>query len=110
MDYLRECLSTDIKPIAKAGLVPTAEHIETFRETLVEYNLSDGNEELYNVLQRFNEMANVKSDYFLCRQDEMVDTAKILAGIDLRIVRVEEKCATAINRLSHIVQPIGLNA
>jgi hypothetical protein len=87
MAYLRECLSTEIKPITKAGLVPTAEHIETFRETLVEYNLLDDKAELYSVLQRFNEMANVKSDYFLCRQDEMVDMAKLLAGIKLRIVR-----------------------
>lgn len=91
MEYLHECLENDIKLIEKAGLVPTGEHIETFSETLEEYGLGQDTKELHTLLQRFNELANVKSDYFLCRQTEMVDIASHLTGIDLSIVSTSNK-------------------
>lgn len=86
MEYLRHCLSTEIEPIKKAGLLPTATHIETFSDTLEEYGLSHGKKNLHTILQQFNDMASVKSDYFLCRQTPMVQIAREIASLDLSIV------------------------
>lgn len=86
MDYLRQCMSDAIAPIRKAGLLPTATHIETFSEALEECGLDHGPQNLHKILTHFNDMASVKSDYFVCRQDPMVKIAKEIASFDLSIV------------------------
>jgi Mitochondrial degradasome RNA helicase subunit C terminal len=86
MDYLRQCLSTDIEPIQKAGLLPTSTHIETFSDALEKLGLRHGSKNLHLMLRQFNDVASVKSDYFVCRQDPMVKIAKEISPLDLEIV------------------------
>ena len=86
MEYLRQCLTTDIEPIEKAGLLPTATHIQTFSDALEQLGMRHGTKNLHTILQQFNDIASVKSDYFVCRQDPMVHVAKAIAPYDLAIV------------------------
>lgn len=86
LSYLRECMSSEIKSIQKAGLLPTATHIETFSNALNVYSVDESPKGLHKVLVQFNDMASVKSDYFLCRQTPMVEIARVLADVDLPIV------------------------
>lgn len=79
-------MGSEIKPIAKAGLLPTATHIETFSDALEEYGLGHGPKNLHKILLQFTDMASVKSDYFVCRQAPMVHIAHHLADLDLPIV------------------------
>lgn len=79
-------MKNEIKPISKAGLLPTAIHIETFSNALEEYGLGHGPKNLHKVLLQFNDMASVQSDYFVCRQADMVNIAQQLADLDLSIV------------------------
>ena len=90
LEYLHTCLQTEIEPVQSAGLVPTGQHIETFSETLEYYGLGHGGPpNLYTVLRKFNEMANLKSDYFLCRRTPILDIAKHISTVDLSIVSEE---------------------
>ena len=76
LPYIRKCLATEIKPIEKAGLLPTAAHIELFSEALGVYDLDDDHTNLHQILRQFSAMATVKGDFFLCRQTEMRAIAK----------------------------------
>jgi hypothetical protein len=91
MEYLRHCLSTEIEAVNKAGLLPTATHIETYSDALDQYGLGHGAKNLHKILQQFNEMASVKSDYFVCKQDPMVQIARAIAHLDLSIVSLRTK-------------------
>lgn len=93
MPHLRTCLATEISPIHKAGLMPTASHIEVFGESLQQ----QGNEGLVSsshqdpnnindILRQFNEMATLKSDFFLCRQTTMLKIARHLASFAIPVV------------------------
>ena len=86
MEYLRHCLTTDIESIEKAGLLPTATHIQTFSDALEQLGMRHGTKNLHTILQQFNDIASVKSDFFVCRQDPMVNIAKAIAPYDLAIV------------------------
>ena len=86
MEYLRQCLTTDIKPIEKAGLIPTAQHIQTFSDALEQLGMRHGTKQLHTILKQFNDIASVKSDYFVCRQDPMVNIAKAIAPFELAMV------------------------
>jgi hypothetical protein len=86
MEYLRQCLSTDIEPIARAGLLPTSTHIQKFSDTLEQLGMRHGTKNLHTILQQFNDIASVKSDFFVCRQDPMVFIAREMAPYDLTIV------------------------
>lgn len=86
LDYLRQCLQTDVVPIQKAGLLPTAAHIQTFSDTLEQFGLGHGSKNLHKVLLQFNDMASVKSDYFVCKQGPMVKIARSIARLELTIV------------------------
>jgi ATP-dependent RNA helicase SUPV3L1/SUV3 len=88
LDYIRDCLSTEIETIEKAGLLPTAAHIELFNDALEEYDIGKQKQEkndLYRILCQFSAMATVKGDFFLCRQTEMRTIAKKLNHIPLPI-------------------------
>ena len=41
MAHLKRCMSTEIAPIRKAGLLPTAEHIELFNEALKTHDIGE---------------------------------------------------------------------
>lgn len=87
MDHLRRCLTTEIEPIDRAGLLYTAMHVETFSEALEKYGLGHGSKKnLHQILKRFNDMASVKSDYFVSKKDDMMTISKYLDSVDLSIV------------------------
>jgi ATP-dependent RNA helicase SUPV3L1/SUV3 len=88
LPFIRECLSTDIAPIEKAGLLPTAAHIELFSEAVSAYEAGKEEElfpDLHQVLKQFNAMATVKGDYFLGRQHELQMIAKRIKTIPLSL-------------------------
>ena len=100
LDYLRQCLSTEIEPIAKAGLLPTATHIQTFSDALEQLGMQHGTKNLHKILQQFNDIASVKSDFFVCRQDPMVHIAKAIAPYDMAIVSsLSHHCFRCISNL-----------
>ena len=100
LDYLRQCLSTEIEPIAKAGLLPTATHIQTFSDALEQLGMQHGTKNLHKILQQFNDIASVKSDFFVCRQDPMVHIAKAIAPYDMAIVSsISHHCFRCISNL-----------
>jgi hypothetical protein len=87
MDHLRRCLTTEIQPIEKAGLLYTAMHVETFSEALEKYSLGPASsKDLHQILKRFNDMASVKSDYFVSKKADMMIISKYLDSVDLPIV------------------------
>jgi hypothetical protein len=72
-EYLRQCMGTEIKTIKKAGLMPTTSHIEMFSATLEQYGLGPGSHRLHTILLRFNDMATIQSEFFMCRQTPVRD-------------------------------------
>jgi ATP-dependent RNA helicase SUPV3L1/SUV3 len=87
MRHLRNCMATEIEPVQKAGLLPTASHIEEFSEALDNYGLGLGHgvNNLHTILHQFDAMATVKSGFFLCRQTPMYMIAKFLEKHPLSI-------------------------
>lgn len=83
LPYIHECMSTEIEPIEKAGLLPTAAHIELFSEALGAYQLDEDHTNLHQILRQFSAMATVRGDFFLCRQTEMRNIAKRLKQVSL---------------------------
>jgi hypothetical protein len=71
-------MATEIEPVQKAGLLPTASHIEEFSGALDNYGLGHGVNNLHTILHQFDAMATVKSGFFLCRQTPMYAIAKDL--------------------------------
>eukprot|EP00977_Amphora_coffeiformis_P020070 scaffold7825_cov162-Amphora_coffeaeformis.AAC.1 len=90
MTHLNACMATDIEPIQRAGLLPTASHFETFEQTLQEYGKQVTKNSMYTILRQFGEMASIRNDYFLCRQEGMHEIAK---GIDQYPLTVRGKYA-----------------
>lgn len=90
LPYLKACLATDIEPIRRAGLLPTASHFETFDSTIKEYGKEGMRSSMYAILKQFGEMASIRNDYFLCRQTPMHDIAK---AIDPYPLTIREKFA-----------------
>jgi ATP-dependent RNA helicase SUPV3L1/SUV3 len=85
LPYIRQCLTTEIEPIEKAALLPTAAHIELFSEALHAYDLGKEATDLHQILRQFSAMATVKGDYFLGRQSEMRMIAKRLKHIPIHL-------------------------
>jgi hypothetical protein len=106
MDHLRRCLSTEIEPITKAGLLYTANHIETFSEALEQYGVGRGKQDLHQILTQFNDMASVKSDYFVCKKDDMLIISKHLKSVNLSLVSELPEC-TPLPLLDHCVGSIA---
>lgn len=104
LEYIRECLSTEIAPIEKAGLVPTAAHVGLFAEAFQEYHYggktnAQGEEmtpNLHTVLKEFSDMAVVKGDFTLCRQSDMVIIASWLKDIQLDTKDKYEFCMAPV--------------
>mmetsp|Transcript_16505 Transcript_16505/g.40327 ORF Transcript_16505/g.40327 Transcript_16505/m.40327 type:complete len:948 (-) Transcript_16505:607-3450(-) len=100
LQYIRGCMSTEIEPIEKAGLLPTTAHIELFSEALGAYNLDDDHSALHNVLRQFSAMATVRGDFFLCRQTEMKTIAKRLKDVPLLLTDAYTLCLSPTNENS----------
>lgn len=97
MEYLRHCMSNDIALIDKAGLLPTAEHIDLFNEALKTYELGNNHDNLYSILVQFQELATIKGDFFLCRQTPMQIVAKLLNDVDLPLSDKYMLCMAPVN-------------
>jgi len=114
-------MSMEIPPIKKAGLLPTANHIKNFSTALEKFNasedqndlLADNNEqELHNILSKFNEMATLQGDFFFCRQTQMQTIAKHLNDVPLSfdekyslcMAPVNENCQRSMNALKIFAQ------
>ena len=116
LEYIRECLTTEIAPIEKAGLVPTAAHVAQFAESFQQYHYggktnAQGEEiipNLHTVLKEFSDMAVVKGDYFLCRQQQMVVISLWLKDVPLETKKKFEICMAPVStgKGSHKVQEI----
>ena len=92
LEYVTKCLATEIEPIEKAGLIFTASHVGMFEEAVKSYYSGHDDEtseneretpDLHWLLQEFSDMAVVKGDYFLCKQDDMNVIARWLKDVDL---------------------------
>ena len=106
MAFVRKCIATDVAPIEKAALLPTAEHFEAFHEALKTH----GNDpvdadsldqeckktDLYRILRQFDSMATVKGNYFLGRKHEMEKIARRLQDIPLHIRDSYTMCLSPI--------------
>lgn len=92
LPYIRECLETEIQPIERAGLLPTAAHIEKFSEALGAYDLENRHTKLHEVIQQFSAMAKIRGDFFLCRQTEMRSIAKYLRNVPLHLEDAYTMC------------------
>lgn len=60
LKHLRQCMSTEIRPIAKAGLLPTASHFQLFADSMKKYGTMDDGETfdenvLHKILLQFND-------------------------------------------------------
>jgi ATP-dependent RNA helicase SUPV3L1/SUV3 len=69
MPHLKKCMMTEIKPLEKAGLIPTPAHIVLFNQLLRQYGSREL--ELHETLRKFAEMATLQGDFFLCRKKSM---------------------------------------
>jgi ATP-dependent RNA helicase SUPV3L1/SUV3 len=99
LQYIRACLSTDIEPIEKAGLLPTAAHVELFSDAMSAYDVDNEEDtfaDLHQILRQFNAMATVKGDYFLGRQSEMKLIAKRLKNVPLNIRDAYNMCLSPV--------------
>ncbi|KAL7519253.1 hypothetical protein ACHAWX_004038 [Stephanocyclus meneghinianus] len=100
MKYLRKCMETEIAPIRKAGLIPTASHIAMFDELLREYG-SQKQTSLHETLRKFSEMATVQGDFFLCRKRDLEIVSRWLKDVEMSTAAkfllcmspVKESCA-----------------
>ena len=88
LKYIQQMINTEISPIEKAGLLPTAPHIALFSAALQKYGLFKDFDKLDKILGQFSDMATVKGDFFLCRQTPMKVIARTLR--DTRI-SIEDK-------------------
>lgn len=81
MDHLRKCMTTEIEPLQKAGLIPTPVHIALFTQLLNQYGSSKRELELHETLGKFADMATLKGDFFLCRKRSMEVVSRWLKDI-----------------------------
>ena len=96
LEYIQQCMSTEIKPLEKAGLLPTGEHIEVFSAALKTYKLDKDYDDLAKVLTQFSDMATVQGDFTLCWQTSMQAIAKWLHGLDLTISEKYTLCLAPV--------------
>ena len=86
MEYLLKCMTTEIPTVPKAGLLPTASHIESFAAALKTYKLLSNDhhyDHLHLMLDQFSEMATLQGDYFFCRQTSMRTIAHNLVHVPI---------------------------
>lgn len=97
MEHLRKCMSTEIEPIQKAGIIPTANHIGLFDELLKEYGASKKERSLHETLRKFSEMAQLRGNFFLCRQKSFANVSKWLKDVDMPSTVKFTLCMSPVN-------------
>eukprot|EP00978_Attheya_sp_CCMP212_P015637 scaffold40295_cov46-Attheya_sp.AAC.5 len=97
LEYVKSCMHTEIKSVEKAGLLPTASHIEVFSDAV--QSQITGQEELnmHKILSQFVEMATIKGDYFMCRQGSMKVIARFLKDLPLNQTDMYNFCMCPVN-------------
>lgn len=86
LTYIRESIKNDVPPIEKAGLEPSASHIESFSRCLKIYNPTVDADDIHQVLRQYHEMASIQSDYFITRQQGIMKLAELIAPLNLSLV------------------------
>ncbi|CAO3632708.1 unnamed protein product [Mucor hiemalis] len=72
LEYVKECVAAPIIPLEMAGLQPTVDILELFA-------LQMPDEKFSGLLQKFEDMASVNGDYFLCNyRDQKVTKCNII--------------------------------
>ncbi|KAL3792854.1 hypothetical protein HJC23_004779 [Cyclotella cryptica] len=115
MKYLRKCMTKDIAPIRKAGLIPTASHIAMFDDLLREYG-AQKQMSLNETLRKFSEMATVQGDFFLCRKRGLEIVSKWLKDVEMStsakfmlcMSPVKESCARSKAVLLRYVEKLSI--
>ncbi|KAI7904750.1 P-loop containing nucleoside triphosphate hydrolase protein [Cokeromyces recurvatus] len=74
--YIKECVNAPIIPLEMAGLQPTVEILELFA-------LQMPNEKFSGLLQKFEDLASLNGDYFLCNYRDQKAIADFLEHIKL---------------------------
>ena len=102
LKHLQQCMSTEIRPIAKAGLLPTASHFQLFADSMRKYGTMDGDEsfdvnDLYKILLQFNDMARLRGDYVLCRMTQMRLIARWVDDLQLTLPEKYSFCMAPVN-------------
>ena len=98
MEYLQTCMSTDIPAVERAGLLPTSENMEDFSNAMASLMGEVESDELHLILQKFDEMATLQGDYFLCRPTQIINIAKFLADVPLSIQDKYTFCMSPVER------------
>jgi ATP-dependent RNA helicase SUPV3L1/SUV3 len=93
-------MATKIESIPQAGLIPTANHLEIFSNAMDILDRDGKKMSLHSLLEKFNEMASVKGDFFLCRRTPMLVIAQKLAPLDLTIKEKYTLCMCPVNMQS----------
>ncbi|KAL7527736.1 hypothetical protein ACHAXR_007600 [Thalassiosira sp. AJA248-18] len=96
MAHLRKCMRTEIKPLKKAGLIPTPSHIAQFNQHLEEYG-SSKKIELHQTLRKFSEMATLKGAFFLCRKRSIEIVSHWLKDINMTPLEKFAICMSPVN-------------
>ncbi|KAI9355226.1 P-loop containing nucleoside triphosphate hydrolase protein [Pilaira anomala] len=76
LPYVKECVAAPIIPLEMAGLQPTVDILELFA-------LQMPNEKFSGLLQKFEDMASLNGDYFLCNYRDQKIIADKLEDIKL---------------------------
>ncbi|KAL9191173.1 hypothetical protein ACHAXT_000879 [Thalassiosira profunda] len=96
MAHLKKCMRTEIRPVQKAGLVPTENHIALFTKSLEEYGAAEKTLELHQTLRKFSEMATLKGDFFLCREDQLHRVSDWLKDIPMDASQKYSLCLSPV--------------
>ncbi|GAA5798947.1 hypothetical protein HPULCUR_004356 [Helicostylum pulchrum] len=76
LTYVKECISAPIIPLEMAGLQPTVDILELFA-------LQMPGEKFSGLLQKFEDMASLNGDYFLCNYRDQKAIAERLENVKL---------------------------
>mmetsp|Transcript_29192 Transcript_29192/g.38387 ORF Transcript_29192/g.38387 Transcript_29192/m.38387 type:complete len:584 (+) Transcript_29192:508-2259(+) len=91
LEYLDWAMGIPLKPLTVAGLFPSMDQIEAFGENLPPTT------KLTTLLEKFMELSQVDSQYFLCNNEQMKVTANYLKSIDLPVVERFKYCMAPCN-------------
>lgn len=102
LKHLQQCMGTEIRPIAKAGLLPTASHFQLFADSMRKYGAADDGETfdenvLHKILLQFNDMARLRGDYRLCRMTQMRLIARWVDDLELTLPDKYSFCMAPVN-------------
>ncbi|CAO3670249.1 unnamed protein product [Rhizopus stolonifer] len=104
-DYIEEAINAPIAPLEMAGLLPTVDTLELF-------SLQMPDESFSVLLEKFEDLASVSGDYFLCNCDDQKKIADQLEDVRLLlrdryqfvIAPVDTKSETSMKLIKTLAQ------